>query len=413
MAKTASHCAEVPDTRPGGPVLADRLSGVPTLRPARGAMPGMVSGDGAGVGCAASRGLTINGKFLQGDLTGNGVHRVALNFAAELLRRLPGGTPGRLLAPALGDWEPLAALGLTPELRPGALGPGQAWEMLTLPALARGELLVNFCNLAPVLHPNSVVMIHDVQTLTVPEAYPARQVAGYRMLWPLIGRRARAILTVSEHSRQALAAHGIGTLDKIHVVYNGTDHLLRQVPDTAILDRLGLAGRPFALALGSVSGYKNMRRLFAAFHDPALAGLPLVLTGAADRRAYEDRGWAVPPNVIFAGRVSDGALRALYGASRMFLFPSETEGFGLPPVEAMHCGTAVVAARGGAIPEVCGEGAVLVEAGETAGWVAAIARLAGDDAARAGQVARGRTRARALTWDIAGDRLWQVLEPML
>lgn len=357
--------------------------------------------------------LTINGKFLQGDLVSNGVHRVALNFSAELMRRAAGQIPTRLLAPAVDDTASVAALGLAPELRPSRLGGGQAWEMLALPAMTRGDLLVNFCNLAPVLHPNSVVMIHDVQTLTVPDAYPARQVAGYKMLWPAIARRARAILTVSEHSRQALAEHGIGTLDKIFVVHNGTDHILRHTPDPEIVGRLGLTGRRFALAMGGRAAYKNMRTLFRAFSDPALADVPLVLTGNATRADYEARGWTPPPGTIFAGRVDDPELRALYEAATLFLFPSETEGFGLPPVEAMHCGTATIASDGGAMPEVCGDGASILPALDAGAWAAEVQRLIDDDTARAALISRGTARAATLTWDIAGDRLWQLLEPML
>ncbi|MEM8730580.1 MAG: glycosyltransferase, partial [Pseudomonadota bacterium] len=106
-------------------------------------------------------------------------------------------------------------------------------------------------------------------------------------------------------------------------------------------------------------------------------------------------------------------LRALYEAATLFLFPSETEGFGLPPVEAMQCGTATVAARGGAIPEVCGTGAELVTPTHAAEWVGSIRHLLDDPQKRQTLDARGRARAAELTWTIAGDRLWRVIEPML
>lgn len=366
-------------------------------------------GDGAGT---VPR-ITINGKFLGGSLHVGGVHRAAFNFSVELMRRAAGRADCRLLAPGVKDHATVAAAGIVPELRRGPFGGGQAWEMMALPALSRGDLLVNFCNLGPVAHSNSVVMMHDTQTLDHPDAYHWRQVAGYRALWPAIGRRARAILTVSEHSRQNLAAHGIGRLDRIFVVPNGTDHILRVTPDPAILARHGLEGRRFALTIGSDQAYKNLRTLFAAFRAPELADLPLVVVGGPGREAYEARGWTPPPQVIFAGTVSDPELRGLYDAARMFLFASQTEGFGIPPIEAMHCGTPAIAARGGALPEVCGDGARILPPLDAEAWAEAIARLWQDDATHAAWVARGHARAAKLTWKAAGDILWQRLEPLL
>ncbi len=305
-------------------------------------------------------------------------------------------------------------MGLSPEVRPGwPRAGGQPWEMLVLPALARGDLLINFCNLAPVLHSNSVVMIHDVQTLDFPDAYPRRQVQGYRVFWPLIGHRARAVLTVSEHSRQSIAEHRIAPLDRIFVVRNGTDHILRAEPDDRVLDRTDLRHRPFAMTFGTTQSYKNLSTLFAAFEDPRLAEVPLVVVGGPPRRDYETLDWRIPPNVIFTGEVSDRELRALYTAARVFLFPSRTEGFGLPPVEAMHCGTPALVARGGALPETVGDGAALIDPLDPEAWAHATERALSDSACREDLVARGAARAAQLTWRHAGDALWNRVSTLL
>lgn len=351
--------------------------------------------------------IAINGKFLGAPL--NGVHRTAAHYAEAVLRRAGPRHRVRVLAPravALPDFP-----GIVPEAHPGLFGGGQGWEMLTLPRLARGALLLNFCNLAPLLHGNAVVMIHDAQTFLHPDDYSGRQARAYRALLPLVARRARAVLTVSDFARSSLLAHGIGTQGKIEVVHNGTDHILARPPEPGVLERVGVAPGRFALALGSAKGYKNMRRLFSAFEGPDLADLPLVIAGGAPRAAYEDAGWTPPPQARFTGFVSDGELRALYEAAAVFLFPSLTEGFGLPAVEAMHCGCPVIAARAGAMPEVCGAAAILLDPGDTEAWRAAIAALAAGDG-RAALVAKGHARAAELTWDRAGDRLWQVIKPL-
>ena len=354
--------------------------------------------------------ITINGKFLGANL--NGVHRTAAHYSEQLLARMGPAHDVRLVAPHAGaghpDFPTLAA-----EQVKGRFGSGQGWEMVTLPMAARGSLLVNFCNLAPLLHGDSVVMIHDAQTFLFPEDYTGRQATFYRLLLPLIARRARRILTVSEFSRQSLAEHGVGSLDKIDVVHNGTDHILTAPSDAAILAKHGLTRGGYVMTLGSAKGYKNIRTVFAAMQPPSPSGLPLVVAGGPGAAEYRKRGWEPPVGTVFTGFVSDAELRALYEGAAVFVFPSLTEGFGLPPVEAMQCGCPVVAARAGAMPEVCGDAAMLVEADRPDAWREAIAAVV-EDAALADEFrAKGTARARQLSWDAAGKRLEDIIAPLV
>ncbi len=354
--------------------------------------------------------IAINGKFLGANL--NGVHRTAAHYSQQLLRRAGEMHQIRLLAPRAVSVDPaFPELEATPV--PGRFGKGQGWEMLTLPQAAQGELLLNFCNLGPLLHSNSIVMIHDAQTFLFPDDYSGRQAAFYRLLLPWIGRRARRVLTVSEFSRQMLARYRIGTLDTIDVVHNGTDHILSEPSDEAIIERLGLAGRRYVMAVGSAKGYKNMRAIFEAMREPFDEDVALVVAGGPGEEAYRAKGWAPPAGTIFTGFVSDGELRALYSAAAVFVFPSLTEGFGLPPVEAMHCGCPVVAARAGAMPEVLGDAAVLVAADQPGEYREAIAAFLGDSARAQDYRQRGFARAATLTWDRAGERLHALVEKLL
>lgn len=358
-----------------------------------------------------TRSIIINGKFLGAGL--NGVHRTAAHYASALIARgRAAGSSVRLLSPQPASPDPEFPL-LVPETCPGLFKKGQGWEMLDLPRLARGSLLVNFCNLAPLLHGNSVVMIHDAQTYLYPGDYSGRQASAYRTLLPLIGARARRILTVSEFSRQSLAQNFVGRTDKIDVVHNGTDHILNVPADPDILSRHNLEHRGYVMVLGSIKGYKNIRRVFAAMASPGLSGHRLVVAGGASEDRYRAAGWTPPEGTIFTGFVSDGELRSLYENAAVFAFPSQTEGFGLPPVEAMHCGCPVVAARAGATPEVCTEAALYADPEDTDGWQAALTRLIEDEDIRADCIAKGHIRAQELTWEKAGDRLWSYVQPLL
>lgn len=351
--------------------------------------------------------IVINGKFLGANL--NGVHRSAAQFARRLTENAQGIANVRLFVPNSLPAEVGAELP-APELVRGRFGTGQGWEMLSLPQAARGALLVNFCNLAPLLHGNSIVMIHDAQTYLYPKDYSGRQAMAYRALLPWIGRRARRVLTVSEFSRSTLAAHGIADENKIDVVPNGTDHILDVPPDARILDRHGLQRHGFVLVLGSAKEYKNIRRVFAALAD---GGPRLVVAGGPDRDAYLSRGWNPPDSAVFTGFVTDAELRALYQNATLFAFPSLTEGFGLPAVEAMHCGCPVIVAAAGAMPEICGGAALQVDPTDTAAWRKAIKEITQSAQLADDLRQRGEAQARAYSWQRAGQRLWSVLEPLL
>jgi glycosyltransferase involved in cell wall biosynthesis len=224
---------------------------------------------------------------------------------------------------------------------------------------------------------------------------------------PVIGNRAKLVLTVSEFARKSIAANGIAPAEKIRVVYNGTDHILQTQSDLTVLSRIGVTPGRYLLAVGSTKGYKNMRVLFDAL-QMAPSEFPLVVAGGGNQQDFTNAGLIIPPHVRFTGRVTDQELRGLYENASVFLFPSRTEGFGLPPLEAMQCGCPVVSARAGAMPEVCGDGAILVSPDEPAEWVEAI-RAATTDTKRQELLARGRQRAQLFTWEKAARMLQDAL----
>jgi glycosyltransferase involved in cell wall biosynthesis len=352
--------------------------------------------------------MIINGRFLSASQTG--VQRVAAQLLASLDQMLPASEISRWkLMHSSGSADP--KLSRINDIVAGRTS-GQAWEQLTLPLLARDDTVLSLCNTAPIFHPRNIVMFHDAQVFSSPASYSSAFRSWYRWMMPRVGRRALRVLTVSEFSREQLAGYGVAPKQNIEVIPNGCDHLINLIPDRSVVDRCGLADRPFVLALSSTQAHKNIGVLLSAFASPALHGLTLVLAGRAGGNDFEALNMHAPASVIFTGSVSDEQLVSLYAHASMFAFPSTTEGFGLPPLEAMSLGCPVVASRGGALPETCGEAPLYADANDPAEWVETLRRLASDPDLRATLEHRGRQRASLFTWRKSADRLLAAVESL-
>lgn len=352
------------------------------------------------------RQIVLNGKFLSASPTG--VHRVAAelgNALADLIREDHLDAQGlelRVLAPANGMSRAGSMHMATDRLAPLA---GIPWEQMTLPLRKRRALLLNLCNIGPMLAREAVTMIHDVQVLLSPQSYPAGFRAWYRLVQPIIARRHRHILTVSEYSRGQIVSAGLCGPDKVSVIHNGVDHVLRVAADSSVFRRLGLGRHSFVLGLANTQAHKNITVLMQAFAMPALAHLQLVLFGSASRKDFIRAGVTVPENVIFAGRIDDGALRGLFEQALCLAFPSTTEGFGLPPLEAMLLECPAIVVPCGALPEVCGTAALYASPDDPRTWAELIAKLSGSPALRRSMTDAGAVHAARFTWRAAAITL--------
>jgi glycosyltransferase involved in cell wall biosynthesis len=353
------------------------------------------------------RGVAFNGRFLAARPTG--VQRVAAQLISHIDALLDGADPG-----AWGLLMPHGA-GQRLQLRHIAANQigrlrGQLWEQLELPHLSQKRVLVNLCNQAPLFHKGGIVMIHDVQVLLSPESYSRAFRTWYGLSVPRICAKADVVLTVSNYSREQIIRYNVAPADKIKVIHNGVDHVAAIDPDEACLERWGLLPLTYVVALSSTQKHKNIAFLFDVFAQAMPAHLKLVLVGEADRAAFERLGAKPPANVLFCGKVSDAALRALYENALCLAFPSTTEGFGLPPLEAMFVGCATVVAPCGALPEVCGDAATYVSPRNVLGWREAIQSLDKDPAARFHLIERGRQWAAQFTWTKSAQQLLSIIE---
>ena len=353
--------------------------------------------------------MIINGRFLAAKPTG--VQRVARALVAELDQRTRHrGAENWSVSRPRGSLAPDTAM-IKDEIV-GRLG-GQAWEQVTLPLHARGRLLLNLCNTAPMHHPRNVVMIHDAQVYLSPQSYSLSFRNWYRFLLPYIGHRAQRVITVSAYSKAQLVKFGVAPEANIFVIPNGADHLSGVSPDEAILDLLELRSQAFVLAISSTQVHKNIAVLFEAFRHRFLRNVTLVMVGSTTARMLLAAGLQPPPGTVFTGAINDAGLSGLLRHATAFAAPSLTEGFGLPPLEAMSLGCPVVAAPEGAMPEACGQAAIYADAHDPAAWASAIAGFVDDDVLSSAMRRQGRERASTFTWRRSGDKLESVLRPLL
>lgn len=351
------------------------------------------------------RRIVINGRFASGAPTA--VHRVAQELTTALSRIL-GKDHLRLLVEPGHDVPWSDAARLYPE-HVGRLK-GIPWEQISLPRAAHGSLVLNLCNFAPLTSRNAYTMLHDAQVFIAPDSYGRVSGAWRRLGARVAGRRQRGILTVSEFSRSELVKLAIAPPDRIHVVPNGLDHVLRVIPDSTVLERLRLAPGQYALALANTMPHKNIGLLLRAFTRAALNDLKLVLVGTDNAEAFAGAGHPVPPNVFFAGYVTDGEMRELQAKALAVCTPSLTEGFGMPPAEGLLLGTPAVIAPCGALPEVCGPGALHADPRDPEAWEWALLRLRDEPGLGAKMSVAGQAFAARFTWEAAAIQLLEVID---
>ena len=255
-------------------------------------------------------------------------------------------------------------------------------------------------------------MIHDAGVFDTPESYSFRFRAWYKLLQRGLVQSGVRIVTVSEFSRGRIAARLRIDPARIAVMYEGADHILRVPPDLDALERHGLRRRKFALVVSSRVAHKNLEGLREAAVALERRGMVIAVAGSANPDVFRD---VLPSNVTERqlGRVSDAELRMLYENAACLLFPSRYEGFGLPPVEAMACNCPVLATRGGAVEEICADGALYADNVSGAKISETVERLLDEDSLGDALRARGQARAAALSWDASARALGNVVLQML
>lgn len=275
--------------------------------------------------------------------------------------------------------------------------------------------------LPPVRNARSLLTVHDLSFMTTPQCAEAGLRDFLNRVVPKAVARADHVLADSESTRRDLMQLLGVPADKVTVVYPGVEPRFCRQDDAAELQHVrtqyGIGDGPFILGLGTLEPRKNWPALIRAWaqlrrdnrftHRLVIGGGKGWLTEGIFEAA---KASGFRSEIIFAGFVADADLPTLYSAADVFVLPSLYEGFGIPVLEAMACGTPVVCANNSSLPEAAGDAALLVEASDKAALAAAIRRLVEDAALRSQLQQRGLEQARRFSWDAAAHTLLSTYE---
>ncbi|MFZ0544294.1 MAG: glycosyltransferase family 1 protein [Candidatus Promineifilaceae bacterium] len=300
------------------------------------------------------------------------------------------------------------------------------WLQVVLPRIIRKTRpdICHFTNaLAPLwLNTPYVLSIYDATLFLYSRYHPRSRLLAIRLMLPLAARRASAVITISESARKDLLRILKIPSEKIHVVYGAAPKHFARVTNTAeqarIRQKYSLPDE-YLLYVGTLEPRKNLSRLVRAFHRLKKQGKPhkLVLVGPwgwsmnGFRQQIEQLG--LTDSVQMLGYIPDEDLPGVYSLATVFAFPSLYEGFGLPPLEAMACGTPVLSSKNSSLAEICGDAAYLVDPLDEESLVEGLQCVLEDKALREKLGECGQQRASEFSWERAARETSAVYDLVL
>ena len=334
-------------------------------------------------------GILVNGRFLSRRITG--VER----YATELLNHL--GSRVKIIGadrPRQGVW-------------------GHLWEQIFLPQkISANDILWSPANTGPLSVPNQVLTLQDLNPLEHPNWYSPAYSYWYRFFLPLLINVVSRIVVSSNYTERKLIKRFSLSPQKVVTIPAGVDlEKFRRSDPSDIRNRYGLPEH-YLLFVGSLQPGKNLTVLLQAWS--LLTGMHpkfgLVVAGVGAKVFRQVQYSGKMDNVHFIGYIPDPDLPALYSGASAFIFPSLEEGFGLPLLEAMACGTPVLASTAGAIPEVVSDCALLFDPANVTELAARIDSFLRDRPLQQSLRVKGLERSQQFSWRISAEQLWKVLQ---
>jgi glycosyltransferase involved in cell wall biosynthesis len=294
---------------------------------------------------------------------------------------------------------------------------GHLWEQFGLPAHVGSRFLWSPDTTGPLALARQICTFHDLLPIEHPEWFNPQFTRWYQLLLPRLARRVAHIIVNSQFTKESVIGRLAISPEKVTVTPFGVDARFspRNEDEIAMVrERLGIGSAPYVLCTQAFVERKNTSRLLRVWQQisPKLpANLKLVLAGGKGGGGVVSTFHLdqLPAKVLATGYVNDDDLPALYSGASAFVYPSLYEGFGLPTLEAMACGTPVLTSNSSALPEVVGNAALTIDPLDEEAMQDGLLRLLGSDSLRADLRTKGLERVRSFTWDHTAEQTWRLL----
>jgi glycosyltransferase involved in cell wall biosynthesis len=328
--------------------------------------------------------VVVNGRFLARRVTG--VER----YGREILRYM--GSNSRVESTRRQGWS------------------GHAWEQFVLPIKLKGNsILWSPANTGPLVIRDQVLTIHDLSPLEHPEWFRGSFAAWYRLFLPILARNVSKVFAPSEYVKQkVMRRFGI---ENVTITRNGVDPSIFH-PD-AKQKEFDLP-KCYILFVGSLEPRKNLDHLLRAWNEIRndYKETWLIIVGVSGNVFRSVNLWHEAGQVRFLGYVEDEMLAGLYANARLFVLPSQDEGFGLPALEAMASGTPVIVSDRGALPEIVDEAGLIFCLSNPVGLKNALKECLSNAKLRSELKEKGLVRAQQFSWKTTAELVWKNLNEL-
>ncbi|QNG60204.1 glycosyltransferase family 4 protein [Bacillus sp. PAMC26568] len=352
-------------------------------------------------------GILINGRFLTQKITG--VQRFAYEILNELNQnlRVIKELNIKIITPNYYDERNYPFKNIPLEKK-GSMK-SHIWEQSILHNFSEDELLINLCNTAPIFRKNQINVIHDVAIHANPDTFSVAFRLWYKIMFWGMAKFSKRIITVSNFSKSEIIKYLSVPEERVNVMPEGKEQILRIKSDCSILERHDLKSDSYLLAVSSLNPNKNFRAIIEAIkYLPK--NIKVVIAGGSNSKVFQQDFNETDVEAVFVGYVSDEELKALYENAYCFIYPSFYEGFGLPPLEAMTCGCPVISSNTTSLPEVGGDAVLYVDPHQPKQIAEHVNRMLFDQSFRDEMIEKGYKQATKYTWKKALKELLSNIE---